>query len=136
MSNTSCDPESSLSQWNIADYHLVRVAVISSVIIASMSPVTVTGNLLVVLAIWRNESLRGSTYFLVGALSLEYFVLGVVFPTIIFYKGACHGVEAISDKDIGLLLFAPNPRRPWNIHNCSYDLNYDTDGNRKVSLYD
>ncbi|CAH3179474.1 unnamed protein product [Porites lobata] len=78
MSNTSCDPESSLS-WNIADYDLVIVAGISSVIIASMSPVTVTGNLLVVLAIWRNESLRSSTYLLVGALSLEYFVSGVLF---------------------------------------------------------
>ena len=78
MSNTSCDPESSLS-WNIADYDLVIVAGISSVIIASMSPVTVTENLLVVLAIWRNESLRSSTYLLVGALSLEYFVSGVLF---------------------------------------------------------
>ena len=78
MSNTSCDPESSLS-WNVADYDLARVAVISSIIVASMSPVTVTGNLLVVLAIWRNESLRSSTYFLVGALSLEYFVSGVLF---------------------------------------------------------
>ena len=78
MSNTSCDPESSLS-WDVADYDLARVAVISSIIVASMSPVTVTGNLLVVLAIWRNESLRSSTYFLVGALSLEYFVSGVLF---------------------------------------------------------
>ena len=135
MSNTSCDPESSLS-WNIADYDLARVVVISSIIVASMSPVTVTGNLLVVLAIWRNQSLRSSTYFLVGALSLESFVSGGTFSTIICYKRTCHDVETICDKDIGLLLFAFNPRRPWNLHNCYYDLNYNIDGNRKVSLYD
>ena len=62
--------------------------------------------------------------------------IGGTFSTIICNKGTCHGADTISTGDIWLLLSAFNRRRPWNIHNCSYDLNYNFNGNRKVPLYD
>ena len=63
--------------WNTSHFNYY-VAFTSSVIIAAMSPVTVAGNLLVGLAVWRNESLRSPTFFLPGVLSSEYFFVGLM----------------------------------------------------------
>lgn len=58
-------------------YH--AIAFCSALMIAVMSPLTVAGNLLVLLAIWRNQSLRSPSYFLLGVLSFEYFLSGLIF---------------------------------------------------------
>lgn len=78
MNGTHCDAEGLALSWNTNDYYYF-VLFTTSAIIAAMSPVTVVGNLLVVFAIWRNESLRSPTFFLLGSLSLEYFLSGLIF---------------------------------------------------------
>ena len=77
MNGTHCDSSLSLS-WNTSHFNYY-VAFTTSVIIAAMSPLTVAGNLLVGLAIWRNESLKSPTFFLLGVLSLEYILSGLLF---------------------------------------------------------
>ena len=76
MNSTGCD--SSLSLFSSRSNYIYTVTMTTSIIIAVLSPVTVTGNLLVTLAIWRNDSLRSPSYFLLAILSVEYFVSGLL----------------------------------------------------------
>ena len=78
MNNTHCDTRVALF-WNTSANYYSFVTFTTSVVIAAMSPVTMTGNLLVALAIRRNESHRSPSYRLLGVLSLEYFILGLIF---------------------------------------------------------
>ena len=78
MNNTHCDTRVALF-WNTSANYYSFVTFTTSVVIAAMSPVTVAGNLLVALAIRRNESHRSPSYRLLGVLSLEYFILGLIF---------------------------------------------------------
>ena len=74
MSSTHCDSSLSLI-WN-RNYF---VTITTSIILAVLSPITVAGNLLVILAIWRNDSLRSPSYFLLAVLSAENFVCGLIY---------------------------------------------------------
>lgn len=77
MNSTRCD--SNLSLISSRSDYIYTVTMTTSIIIAVLTPVTVTSNLLVILAIWRNDSLRSPSYFLLAILSVEYFASGLLF---------------------------------------------------------
>ena len=56
----------------------VTLASTAAIIIAILSPVTVTGNALVLAAIWRNPSLRTPSYILLAGLTLTDFGAGLI----------------------------------------------------------
>ena len=73
MNTIHCD-----SNFSLLLNRSYSVTISTSIILAVLSPITVAGNLLVVLAIWRNDSLRNPSYFLLGVLSAESFVCGLL----------------------------------------------------------
>ena len=78
MSTASYCETSNFPVANASDLNY-GITVGSAVIMAVTSPITVLGNALVLLAIWRNQSLRSPSYFLLGMLSFEYFLSGLIF---------------------------------------------------------
>ena len=75
-------------------FHAVSLG--SAVIIAITFPLTVLGNALVLLAIWRNRSMRSPSFFLLGMLSFEYFLCGLIIQP--FYAAKELGVVLKSQK--------------------------------------
>ena len=75
-------------------FHAVSLG--SAVITAITFPLTVLGNALVLLAIWRNRSMRSPSFFLLGMLSFEYFLCGLIIQP--FYAAKELGVVLKSQK--------------------------------------
>lgn len=110
MSDTSdshCQgANSSVLNGSPSFYH--GIAFCSALMIAVMSPLTVAGNIFVLLAIWRNQSLRSPSFFLLGVLSFEYFLSGLIFqPSYVVSEFTTAGIkQAPSIENYSVLFYA------------------------------
>lgn len=100
MSTTHCDSSLSLN-WN-RNY---SATITTSIILAVLSPITVAGNLLVTLSIWRNDSLRSPSYFFLAVLSAENFVCGLIYQPSYAAKELMSVLEQSRLTDSSLLFY-------------------------------
>lgn len=104
MSDSYC--EASNSPVSNASHFFSRITFSSAVIVAVMSPLTVAGNVLVLLAIWRNQLLRSPSYFLLGMLSFAYFVSGLIFqPSYAAYELTTASINQAPSLENSSVLF-------------------------------
>lgn len=103
MSDSYC--EASNSPVLNASHFFSCITFSSAVLVAVMSPLTVAGNVFV-LAIWKNQSLRSPSFFLLGILSFAYFVSGlIVQPLYAAYEIATASIDREPSLENSSVLF-------------------------------
>lgn len=86
-------------------YYAVNLS--ASVIIALLAPLAVTGNALILMAIWRNQSLRTPSYIILCALAFTDLCTGLITqPFHVAAELICLGKPQENSRQLPFLLFA------------------------------